>query len=167
MFAVGVFVFFVVGGSGRSVSCATDASFANRSDGHLANGNATANITNITNDSIDSSKIKFNSEPVISIKNSSAGELVPRRYERFLAMTPEQYTAALKSADDNEIDDKQDKDSEDPTTPLYGIYYDCLFRLSFQCVQRKLLVFLDRLSRLKSKCLLILWCGLIRKLVLF
>lgn len=156
MFAIGVFVFFVIGGGGSrsGVFCAaTDANFANRSDENLVNGIAAANITtfNTTNDNIDGSKIKFNSEPVISIKNSSAGELVPRRYERFLAITPEQYTAALKSADDNEIDDKQDKDGEDPTTPLYGIYYDCLFRLSFQCVQRKLLVFLDRLSRLKSK----------------
>lgn len=151
MFAICVFVFFVVGGNFCE---ATDASFANRSDDHLVNGNVAANITfnTTTNNNVDSNKIKFNSEPVISIKNSSAGELVPRRYERFLAITPEQYTAALKSADDNEIDDKQDKDNEDPTTPLYGIYYDCLFRLSFQCVQRKLLVFLDRLSRLKSKC---------------
>ena len=57
----------------------------------------------------------------------------------------------MKSVEDNEIDDQQDAETEDPTTPLYGIYYDCLFRFSFQCVQEKLLVFLDRLSRLKSE----------------
>lgn len=92
------------------------------------------------------------SEPVISIKNTT--KLFADRYARFLSISQNHFTP-LKSVDDNEIDDKQDKDAEDPTVPLYGIYYDCLFRLSFQCVQRKLLVFLDRLSRLKSKCCLL------------
>ncbi len=92
------------------------------------------------------------SEPVISILNTT--KLFPGRYARFLNTgITQNHLAPLKSIDDNEIEDKDDKEAEDPTVPLYGIYYDCLFRLSFQCVQRKLLVFLDRLSRLKSKIL--------------
>lgn len=87
------------------------------------------------------------SEPVISITNTT--KLYPERYARFLSNNGN--LAPLKSVEDNEIDEKQDEESEDPSTPLYGIYYDCFFRLSFQCVQRKLLVFIDRLSRLKSK----------------
>lgn len=88
------------------------------------------------------------SEPVISIHNNTT-KLYPDRYARFLSINGN--VAPLKSIDDNEIDEKHDSEQEDPSAPLYGIYYDCLFRLSFQCVQRKLLVFIDRLSRLKSK----------------
>lgn len=87
------------------------------------------------------------SEPVISIKNTT--RLFPERYARFLTI-PQGHYAPVKTIEDNEID-KKDPEEEDPMTPLYGIYKDCLFRLSFPCVQRKLLVALDRISRLKSE----------------
>lgn len=87
------------------------------------------------------------SEPVISIKNTT--RLFPERYARFLTISQGHY-APVKTIEDNEID-KSDPEQEDPMVPLYGIYKDCLFRLSFPCVQRKLLVALDRMSRLKSE----------------
>ena len=87
------------------------------------------------------------SEPVISIKNTT--KLYPDRYARFLNTNG--HLSPMKSVEDNEIDDKEDVDTEDPTAPLYGIYYECLFKMSFPCVQRKLLLFLDHLSRLKSE----------------
>lgn len=91
--------------------------------------------------------------PVFSIKNVTT-KLFPDRYARFLTISQGHY-APLKTIEDNEIDDKNDASTQedDPMVPLYGIYKDCLFRLSFHCVQRKLLVALDRLSRLKSEFL--------------
>lgn len=50
----------------------------------------------------------------------------------------------------NELDGPQtalDK-ADDPNDALSGVYSDCLVNLSFPCLQRKILVFLDRLGRM-------------------
>ncbi|XP_065213077.1 uncharacterized protein LOC135840453 isoform X2 [Planococcus citri] len=88
--------------------------------------------------------------PVFSVKNITT-KLFPERYARFLSISQGHY-APLKSIEDNEIDDKNDAVSQegDPMVPLYEIYKDCLFRLSFKCVQQKILVALDQFSRMKS-----------------
>lgn len=51
----------------------------------------------------------------------------------------------------NELDSPTsalEKVDEDPNTALSGVYSDCLVNLSFPCLQRKILVFLDRLGRM-------------------
>ncbi|RZF49153.1 hypothetical protein LSTR_LSTR008439 [Laodelphax striatellus] len=42
----------------------------------------------------------------------------------------------------NEVED------DDPSSALSGVYSECLIKISFPCVQRKTLLFIDRLSRL-------------------
>ncbi|XP_018909939.2 uncharacterized protein [Bemisia tabaci] len=50
----------------------------------------------------------------------------------------------------NGIQDKQDLELDDPSLAFNGIYSDCVLQLSFPCFQRKLLVFFDRLGRMKA-----------------
>ncbi|XP_022194058.2 uncharacterized protein LOC111051804 [Nilaparvata lugens] len=38
--------------------------------------------------------------------------------------------------------------ADDPSSALSGVYSECLIKISFPCVQRKTLLFIDRLSRL-------------------
>lgn len=68
------------------------------------------------------------------------------RQERFFS------SVKLNSLDStNEIDSSPaalEKIDEDPNTALTGVYSDCLMNLSFPCLQRKILVFLDRLGRM-------------------
>ncbi|GLH08719.1 uncharacterized protein GBIM_13907, partial [Gryllus bimaculatus] len=54
-------------------------------------------------------------------------------------------------ATDADLDAENETDGDkgtDPTSALSGMYSDCLMQLSFSCVQKKVLVFLDRLGRL-------------------
>ena len=60
----------------------------------------------------------------------------------------------LVSGHSNEIDtDKptvKEDESESPVNAFSGIYSDCITEFSFTCVQRKVLVFFDRLGRMES-----------------
>jgi len=60
----------------------------------------------------------------------------------------------LVSSHSNEIDtDKptvKEDESESPVNAFSGIYSDCITEFSFTCVQRKVLVFFDRLGRMES-----------------
>lgn len=48
---------------------------------------------------------------------------------------------------------RQDTTSaQDVADPWDGVYNDCLSTWSLPCIQRKLLVFIDRIGRVKSKC---------------
>lgn len=68
------------------------------------------------------------------------------RQQRFFS------SVKLKTIDaSNELDSPAsalEKIDEDPNTALSGVYSDCLMNLSFPCLQRKILVFLDRLGRM-------------------
>lgn len=68
------------------------------------------------------------------------------RQQRFFS------SVSLKNLDSaNELDSPPsalEKIDEDPNTALTGVYSDCLVNLSFPCLQRKILVFLDRLGRM-------------------
>ncbi|XP_050437098.1 uncharacterized protein LOC126843550 [Adelges cooleyi] len=75
----------------------------------------------------------------ITVFNSSSTD----RDSRFLSFAP-------GSGDANTLQEKQDDTASDPGAHLVGIYTDCLFQLSFPCVQRKLLLFLDKLGRMKG-----------------
>lgn len=88
--------------------------------------------------------------PTIVVYNSSAGEGGPAdetRDSRFLSFTLGSDSAAAA----NTLQEKQDEGTNDPSGPLVDIYTDCLMQLSFPCVQRKLLLFLDKLGRMKGK----------------
>jgi hypothetical protein len=61
---------------------------------------------------------------------------------------------ALVSGQSNEIDTDTPTAKEDaadnPVTAFSGIYSDCISEFTFSCVQRKVLVFFDRLGRMDS-----------------
>ena len=48
-----------------------------------------------------------------------------------------------------DADQPEQPDDETPAGALSGLYTECLLRLSVPCVQRKLLLFLDRLGRME------------------
>ena len=60
----------------------------------------------------------------------------------------------LVSGHSNEIDTDaptvKEDESESPVNAFSGIYSDCITEFSFTCVQRKVLVFFDRLGRMES-----------------
>lgn len=60
----------------------------------------------------------------------------------------------LVSRHSNEIDTDtptvKEEESESPVNAFSGIYSDCITEFSFTCVQRKVLVFFDRLGRMES-----------------
>jgi hypothetical protein len=60
----------------------------------------------------------------------------------------------LVSGQSNEIDTDtptvKENESQSPVTALTGMYSDCITEFSFACVQRKILVFFDRLGRMES-----------------
>lgn len=60
----------------------------------------------------------------------------------------------LVSGQSNEIDTDtptvKENGSDNPVTAFSGIYSDCMSEFSFTCVQRKVLVFFDRLGRMDS-----------------
>jgi len=65
----------------------------------------------------------------------------------------------LISGHSNEIDAdtptvKEEEEPENPAVALSGMYSDCITEFSFACVQRKILVFFDRLGRMESYNLL-------------
>lgn len=88
--------------------------------------------------------------PTIVVYNSSAGEGGPadeNRDSRFLSFALGSDSAAAT----NTLQEKQDEAASDPSAHLVDIYTDCLLQLSFPCVQRKLLLFLDKLGRMKGE----------------
>lgn len=60
----------------------------------------------------------------------------------------------LVSGQSNEIDTEKptvkEDESDSPVNAFSGIYSDCITEFSFTCVQRKVLVFFDRLGRMES-----------------
>lgn len=60
----------------------------------------------------------------------------------------------LVSGQSNEIDTDtptvKEGETDNPVTAFSGIYSDCITEFSFSCVQRKVLVFFDRLGRMDS-----------------
>jgi len=83
--------------------------------------------------------------PTIVVYNSSAGG-EDNRDSRFLSFSLGSDSAAAT----NSLQEKQDEAASDPSVHLVDIYTDCLMQLSFPCVQRKLLLFLDKLGRMKG-----------------
>ncbi|KAG8328164.1 hypothetical protein J6590_000820 [Homalodisca vitripennis] len=81
-------------------------------------------------------------------KKTEFGEfhILSNRQQRFFS------SVKLNSIDSaNEVDSPHaalEKADEDPNTALSGVYTDCLLNLSFPCLQRKILVFIDRLGRM-------------------
>jgi hypothetical protein len=59
--------------------------------------------------------------------------------------------AAASASSTNALQEKQDESTADPSAHLVDIYTDCLMQLSFPCVQRKFLLFLDKLGRMKGE----------------
>lgn len=51
--------------------------------------------------------------------------------------------------DVDSVERKEDQEDDSPSSALSGMYSECLMRLSVPCVQRKLLLFLDRLGRME------------------
>lgn len=47
-------------------------------------------------------------------------------------------------------DDNKSNSSEDPSTALNGVYVECFLNLSFPCLQKKVLIFLDQLGRVQK-----------------
>lgn len=83
--------------------------------------------------------------PTIVVYNSSSGGENDRD-SRFLSFSLGSDSAAAT----NSLQEKQDEAASDPSVHLVDIYTDCLMQLSFPCVQRKLLLFLDKLGRMKG-----------------
>ncbi|XP_054275153.1 uncharacterized protein LOC128994551 [Macrosteles quadrilineatus] len=95
---------------------------------------------------LDNTRDKSESS-VVASSNAIAKEAIDtHRQQRFFS------SVRLKSIDAaNELDSPPsalEKIDEDPNTALSGVYSDCLVNLSFPCLQRKILVFLDRLGRM-------------------
>jgi len=84
--------------------------------------------------------------PTIVVYNSSSGGGEDNRDSRFLSFSLGSDSAAAT----NSLQEKQDEAASDPSVHLVDIYTDCLMQLSFPCVQRKLLLFLDKLGRMKG-----------------
>lgn len=87
--------------------------------------------------------------PTIVVYNATAAD--ESRDSRFLSFslgTSDDQTAAAT----NSLQEKQQEEAvADPSAHLVDIYTDCLMQLSFPCVQRKLLLFLDKLGRMKGE----------------
>lgn len=75
-----------------------------------------------------------------SVENSTV-EPTTARAERSLG-------SGLAFVDANSID------RDDPAASLDGVYSECLLNLSFPCLQKKIIVFLDRLGRKKQVSLI-------------
>lgn len=88
--------------------------------------------------------------PTITVYNSSGGNANDTRDSRFLSFSMGSADSASAAAT-NILQEKQDETATDPSAHLVDIYTDCLMQLSFPCVQRKLLLFLDKLGRMKGK----------------
>ncbi|VVC33473.1 Protein of unknown function DUF1676 [Cinara cedri] len=90
------------------------------------------------------------SPPTITVFNSSGDEGTDdSRDSRFLSFSMGSSDSATAAAT-NALQEKQDETGTDPSAHLVDIYTDCLMQLSFPCVQRKLLLFLDKLGRMKG-----------------
>lgn len=90
--------------------------------------------------------------PTIVVYNGSSdttAENAAVRDSRFLSfsMVADPTAAATNSV----LQEKQDEVAVDPSAHLVDIYTDCLLQLSFPCVQRKLLLFFDKLGRMKGE----------------
>ncbi|XP_025190780.1 uncharacterized protein LOC112591235 [Melanaphis sacchari] len=88
------------------------------------------------------------SSPTIVVYNSSSAD-DDNRDSRFLSFSMGSDQAA-GTATNSLLQEKQDEPTTDPSAHLVDIYTDCLMQLSFPCVQRKLLLFLDKLGRMKG-----------------
>ncbi|PSN49216.1 hypothetical protein C0J52_16934 [Blattella germanica] len=67
------------------------------------------------------------------------------RFLKFKAFVPSQ----SNEIDTEAVSEKGDDDIQNPITALSGMYSDCISEFSFACVQRKILVFFDRLGRME------------------
>ncbi|XP_001947182.2 uncharacterized protein LOC100159162 [Acyrthosiphon pisum] len=113
----------------------------------LANGSSAT--TDWTTESVASAAAgATESPPTIVVYNSTSGE-DDSRDSRFLSFTMGSDQAA-GTATNSLLQEKQDDPTTDPSAHLVDIYTDCLMQLSFPCVQRKLLLFLDKLGRMKG-----------------
>ncbi|KAL5234469.1 hypothetical protein ACI65C_001879 [Semiaphis heraclei] len=117
----------------------------------VANGSsATADWTTESGASAAASSTEY--PPTIVVYNStttSVGGEDDTRDSRFLSFTmgSDQATGTVTNS---LLQEKQDDPTTDPSAHLVDIYTDCLMQLSFPCVQRKLLLFLDKLGRMKG-----------------
>lgn len=109
----------------------------------------TNNATGASGDGPEASR-----PPTIVVYNSSGNSndddgvgTDDNRDSRFLSFSLGSDSAAVT----NSLQEKQDDSASDPSAHLIDIYTDCLLQLSFPCVQRKLLLFLDKLGRMKGK----------------
>lgn len=89
------------------------------------------------------------SPPTIMVYNISSGDDA-NRDSRFLSFSSGSDQAS-GTATNSLLQEKQDEPTTDPGAHLVDIYTDCLMQLSFPCVQRKLLMFLDKLGRMKGE----------------
>lgn len=113
-----------------------------------------------TPDTTSTSKIQLpqSSPPTIMVYNStstgtnsiSVSSTDDTRDSRFLSFSMGSTDSAAAAAT-NTLQEKQDEIVTDPSAHLVDIYTDCLMQLSFPCVQRKLLLFLDKLGRMKGE----------------
>uniref|UniRef100_A0A2S2P005 Uncharacterized protein n=1 Tax=Schizaphis graminum TaxID=13262 RepID=A0A2S2P005_SCHGA len=112
----------------------------------LANGSsATADWTT---PSVVSTVESTESTPAIVVYNSSSAD-DKSRDSRFLSFSMGSDQTA-GTATNSLLQEKQDDPTIDPSAHLVDIYTDCLMQLSFPCVQRKFLLFLDKLGRMKG-----------------
>lgn len=113
--------------------------------------NASSATTDWTTESVASAAASATeSPPTIVVYNSTSGE-DDNRDSRFLSFTMGS-DQATGTATNSLLQEKQDDPTTDPSAHLVDIYTDCLMQLSFPCVQRKLLLFLDKLGRMKGEC---------------
>jgi len=117
----------------------------------LANGSsATADWT--TESAASAAASATESPPTIVVYNTTGGSGEDdSRDSRFLSFTMGSDQAA-GTVTNSLLQEKQDDPTTDPSAHLVDIYTDCLMQLSFPCVQRKLLLFLDKLGRMKGEC---------------
>ncbi|KAF0768521.1 Uncharacterized protein FWK35_00014066 [Aphis craccivora] len=112
----------------------------------LANGSSVT--ADWTTPSVISTAEATESTPTIVVYNSSSVDN-DNRDSRFLSFSMgSDQTAGTVS--NSLLQEKQDDPTTDPSAHLVDIYTDCLMQLSFPCVQRKLLLFLDKLGRMKG-----------------
>jgi len=116
----------------------------------LANGSSAT--TDWTTETLASSAASATeSPPTIVVYNSTGGE-DDSRDSRFLSFTMGSDQAAGTVTNSLLQEKQDDPTTTDPSAHLVDIYTDCLMQLSFPCVQRKLLLFLDKLGRMKGEC---------------
>lgn len=86
--------------------------------------------------------------PLLPTASPSQAPVETDRVGKFLNLK-KMYTADVET-NEIEVEKKEDGGSGNPDEALTGLYSECVISFSLPCLQKKFLVFLDRLGRMDS-----------------